>query len=333
MDREDREVAGPYFTGKNKALKLTEVLEILENPDDTRAIVTPPAKPHGGDGYLYRVEADSAEDSWKNDNYYFKHNGPREQPKPSPKVLKQYFVAYKSNGSTTKAFKRQAYNLLEGDVKYMLVHYIGKCTVALSDPKYEKRLNTALHHESQIVNSYARIAGSGDEDGGDWETRDMECDHDRANTNSPTFLASLDEVSSRKRTHDPDMVNRVKSPKRSENEKVIENNLMDITTECVSHQHDERATNLKSLTEYLLNKRTHIVIARRVLNQTKYWEKSTSFSTFDSPCLSLIADIDCKWRNDLTEVSGRLKWSRLSPDGSRRKTSARIRITDWYLLS
>ncbi|XP_048247931.1 uncharacterized protein LOC124114938 [Haliotis rufescens] len=206
-------------------------------------------------------------------------------------------------------------DLLEGDVKYILVHYIGKCTVALSDPKYEKRLDTSLHHESQIVNSYARIAGSGDEDGGDSETRDMECDHDRANTNSPTFLASLDEVSSRKRTHDPDMVNRVKTPKRSENERVIENNLIDIiTTESVSHQHDERPTNFRSLTEYLLNKRTHIFIARRVLNQTKYWEKSTRFPTFDSPCLSLIADIDCKWRNDLTEVSGRLKWSRLNPD-------------------
>ncbi|XP_071097256.1 uncharacterized protein [Haliotis cracherodii] len=312
----DREVTAPYFTGRNKALKLTEVLEILDNPDDTRAIVTPPAQPHGGDGYLYRVGADSVEDSWKNDSYHFKHIGSQEQPNPAPKVVKQYFVAYKSDGSTTKSFKRQAYNLLGADVKYMLVHYIGKHTEALSDPKYEKRLNAALPHGSEVVNPGVRIAGSGDEDGGERETSDMECGHDPPNSNSPTSQPSSGEVSSKKRKHDPDIANMcVKTPKCSESEQITENNSMDnITTECVRHQHDERPTNLRSFTESVLNKRTHIVIARYVLNLTQYWEKNTTYTSVDSPCLSLIADINSQWRNDLAEVSDRLKWSRLSPD-------------------
>ncbi|XP_048244964.1 ankyrin-3-like isoform X2 [Haliotis rufescens] len=316
MDSEDREVTAPYFTGRNKALKLTEVLEILDNPDDKRAIVTTPAQPHGGDGYLYRVEADSVEDSWKNDSYHFKHIGSQEQPNPAPKVVKQYFVAYKSDGSTTKSFKRQAYNLLGADVKYMLVHYIGKHTEALSDPKYEKRLNAALPLGSEVVNPGVRKAGSGDEDGGERETSDMECDHDPANTNSPTSQPSSGEVSSKKRKHDPDIVNMcVKTPKCSESEQITENNSIDnITTECVSHQPDERPTNLRSFTESVLNKRTHIVIARCVLNLTQYWEKNTTYTSLDSPCLSLIADINSQWRNDLAEVSDRLKWSRLSPD-------------------
>ncbi|XP_046583457.1 uncharacterized protein LOC124290700 [Haliotis rubra] len=241
---------------------------------------------------------------------------PRNNWDQRQRFLKQYFVAFKSDGTTTKAFKRQAYNLLEGDVKYIFVHYIGKHTVASSDPKYEKHLNTPVPYGFQTMNSDVRTASFGDQqESGELKTCDMEFDHDQPN--SPFVFSSLDEVSSRKRTHEPDVMENVhvKSPRRSVGEgRVIESTLPDnIPAECVRYQHDERPTGLRSFTEDVFKKRTHILIARCVLKLTKYWRKDTRLSALESPCLSLIADIDHKWKNDLDEVSDRLMWSRLSP--------------------
>ena len=46
-----------YLT-KKELLTLTEILEILQHPDSSKASYVPPAKPRGGDVYVFSANGD-----------------------------------------------------------------------------------------------------------------------------------------------------------------------------------------------------------------------------------------------------------------------------------
>ncbi|XP_071095704.1 uncharacterized protein [Haliotis cracherodii] len=113
-----------------------EVLGILHNPDWSRVIREPPVKPRGGQVFLYHYTEESKIDDWRCDQYHFKHDGLRKQPRTNPKFYKNFFIV-RTNHSKAKGdkrFKKHAYILIGDHKNLVLFQYLGDESVAQDLP-------------------------------------------------------------------------------------------------------------------------------------------------------------------------------------------------------
>ncbi|XP_048249888.1 uncharacterized protein LOC124128376 [Haliotis rufescens] len=109
-----------------------EVLDILHNPDWSRVIREPPVKPRGGQVFLYHYTEESKKDDWRCDQYHFKHDGLRKQPRTNPRFYKNFFILRTNNSKAKgdKRFKKHAYILIGDHKNLVLFQYLGDESVA-----------------------------------------------------------------------------------------------------------------------------------------------------------------------------------------------------------
>nr|XP_033773412.1 tyrosine--tRNA ligase, mitochondrial isoform X1 [Geotrypetes seraphini]XP_033773422.1 tyrosine--tRNA ligase, mitochondrial isoform X1 [Geotrypetes seraphini]XP_033773431.1 tyrosine--tRNA ligase, mitochondrial isoform X1 [Geotrypetes seraphini]XP_033773440.1 tyrosine--tRNA ligase, mitochondrial isoform X1 [Geotrypetes seraphini]XP_033773444.1 tyrosine--tRNA ligase, mitochondrial isoform X1 [Geotrypetes seraphini]XP_033773450.1 tyrosine--tRNA ligase, mitochondrial isoform X1 [Geotrypetes sera len=113
------------YACKELMYTVEEALNILRNPDLSKAIKIPPVNPRPGQVFLFSYAecADKKED-WRADQYLWIHQGVRRWPKKNPKLLKMYHQVKSENGAGN--FFRYSYRLLKVDSTLVLIQYLGK---------------------------------------------------------------------------------------------------------------------------------------------------------------------------------------------------------------
>ena len=123
------------YSQSEEFLSVTEITEILTNPDEGKVSVLPPQKPKGGDIYLISDEGDEArQKDWSVDGYVWINKGRYSVPSKNPVYYVRRYDLSREKGDAigTDRFQRKVYWINGSSLK--LVHYRGDETLYVPRP-------------------------------------------------------------------------------------------------------------------------------------------------------------------------------------------------------